>query len=403
MRSLLATLGVIVVCSAAHAQSFEKARLAWNLPWDADWVTAVCFVGNGKVAAGNNLGDILVWDLPAAAPEKVEKSDKGDKKGDKDKNPGPPPVRRLAHHTNVINRLLITPDQRWLISASNDKTIAYWDMQAEAKDAETVVLNSRAIDEAARRKQKAPPPREAKVLTQKPAQVLTGHRDWVLGLSMTRDGNTLLSGDDKGEVIVWDRAAAKEVRRWKVKGWAWAVAVSPEGQTALVSERLPLIFDSGRHSGLKLWNAQTGELKVDLAKDDKEGKEFKNIMSAAAFSPDGKHLAVGRGGELDGTNGKVFLLDPQTGKKVRELTPGHLNGLTDIAFHPDGKHVFSVGRDTVVKIWKLEDGKLVRDLGTPRGGQFKDWLHSISISPDGNWLAAGDMMGQVQVWSLGGS
>ena len=100
------------------------------------------------------------------------------------------------------------------------------------------------------------------------------------------------------------------------------------------------------------------------------------------------------------SSGKVTLLDPATGKKLRETSPGHLDGATDLAFHPDGKHIFSAGRDTLVKIWRLEDGKHVRDLGTGRGGQFKDWICAISISPDGQRLAAADMAGQVQIYAL---
>jgi hypothetical protein len=51
----------------AQPGAFDKAKPAWNLPWDADWVTAVSFVGPNRVAAGNNLGDILIWDLPRRA------------------------------------------------------------------------------------------------------------------------------------------------------------------------------------------------------------------------------------------------------------------------------------------------------------------------------------------------
>ena len=87
---------------------------------------------------------------------------------------------------------------------------------------------------------------------------------------------------------------------------------------------------------------------------------------------------------------------------MRELTPGHLYGVTDMVFHPDGKHLASGGRDTVVRIWNAADGKLVKELGKPRGGQFKDWIHAVSFSADGRWLAAADMAGAVQVWSFTG-
>lgn len=392
----LALLGLLTPAFPASAQSFDKAVLAWTLPWDADWVTSVCFVGNNKLAAGNNLGDIFVWNLPAlpatVAPPKEKEKGKGKEEGVG--GPAPLPVRRLMGHTNTINRMLITPDQRYLLSASNDHRISYWDMQSEPAETGAVILNARALSDAEAKKKKAPPALEAKVQVQKPSQVLTEHQDWVLGMSMTRDGTTLVTGDDKGEVIVWDRVAGKSVKRWKLKGWAWALAVDPEGKSALISERIPLVFDAGSRSALQLWNVQTGEVKFDMSKDIKER------MAAAAYSPDGKYLAVGRGGEAAGLNGKVMLLDPASGKILKELTPGHQDGLTDLAFHPDGKHLISAGRDTILRVWRLEDGRAIKDLGTPRGGQFKDWFHAVAISPDGRWIAAGDMAGQVHVWAV---
>jgi WD40 repeat protein len=359
----------------------EKATLAWKLPWDADWVTAVSFVGPSRVAAGNNPGQILVWDLP-----------------DDQKAPAPAPARLLVGHTNVVNRLVATPDGRWLISASNDHTIRYWDLRADAKGTETVELNARARREATDRKRKVPAAVEAKVRTQSADRVLEGHRDWVLGLSLSRDGNVLASGDDRGEIVLWDRPAGKEIRRWKTKGWVWALALSPDAKTVAASERVHLVFDQGRHTGLKIWDAAKEEVRHDLAKA--LGKE--QMTAAAAFSPDGKLVAVGRGGEVDGLNGKVTLFDPATGKKHRELTPGHLNGLTDLAFSPDGKFLYSSGRDTVVRAWNVADGKLVKELGQPRGGQFKDWICAVAVSPDGKRHACAYMAGKVHVWSLDG-
>jgi WD40 repeat protein len=229
------------------------------------------------------------------------------------------------------------------------------------------------------------------------ARVLEGHHDWVQGLALSRDGSLLVSGDDGGQVIVWDRPGGQELRRWRLKGWAYALALSPGNQQAAISERIPLVFDPGQHAGVRLWDVATGQVKRDL------GGEFKGMyLAAAAYSPDGKLLALGRGGEVDGPNGKVFLLDPAAGKKLRELAPGHQYGVTDLAFHPGGKYLASCGRDTMIRVWSAADGKLVKELGKPRGGQFKDWIHAISFSADGRWLAAADMAGAVQVWSFPG-
>ena len=40
--------------------------------------------------------------------------------------------------------------------------------------------------------------------------------EWVTGLALSRDDQLLLSGDDGGQVLVWDRAAGTELRRWQV-------------------------------------------------------------------------------------------------------------------------------------------------------------------------------------------
>ena len=73
MKRLLAIVISFVASASAHAQGspFADAKLLCTLPWDADWVTAVSFVGNDKVVAGNKLGDMLLWNLPMAIDAKL--------------------------------------------------------------------------------------------------------------------------------------------------------------------------------------------------------------------------------------------------------------------------------------------------------------------------------------------
>jgi WD40 repeat protein len=360
----------------------DRATLAWTLPWDADWVTAVTFLGpTRRLAAGNNLGQILLWDLPGKAGGQA-----------------PPPVRRLDGHTNAITHLRSTPDGRQLISASYDHTIRYWDVEAPPTGSATVPLNARTREDLVRRRaSKVPAPLEAKVQVQPAQRTLEGHKEWVQGLVLSADGKLLVSGDDGGVVIVWDRAAGKEMRRWRVKGWVYALGLAPDNKRLVVSERVPLVFDASRHAGVKLWDLTTGQLQRDLG--PAFGKEY--TASTAAFAPDGRTLAVGRGGEVDGPSGKITFVDPESGAKRFESSTGHIYGATDLVFHPDGKHLLSSGRDTLVRVWQVADGKQVKELGKQRGGQFKDWIHALALSPDGRWLAAADMAGQVEVWSLG--
>jgi WD40 repeat protein len=382
--------------AASKSVNFEKATLLWSFTWDADWVSAVSFIGDKHFAAGNNLGEILLWELPNKPEPLVEITSEKSKPADKSERPlylSPKPVRQMIGHSNIVNRLLCA-ENRWLISASNDHTVKYWDIEAKPSGMAKHVLNARTIEDINRNKnsgRKPPTPLETEVQTQAATKTIEG-REWIIGASLSQDETTLITGDDAGQVAVYDRKTGAEKKRWQVKGWAFAVAISPDLKQSLVSERYPLVFDSGRHTAVKLWDVATSTVQHDLS------KEFKDMqIASAAYSRDGKILAMGRGGEGEG---KIFLIDPSTGKKIRELSPIHQYGVTDLCFHPDGKHLASTGRDTVVRIWNIEDGKMIKELGKPRGGQFKDWFHALSFSPDGTRIAVADMAGYIHLWEF---
>lgn len=333
----------------------------FSVPWDEDAVTAVTFLGNGRLAAGNEQGRILVFDLPEGA--------------------APVPARRLDGHTNAVTALVAFGGR--LVSASYDHTLRWWDPGAAAEGKAELRLGQKM-------KKGQPPPVAVEV--QKSALASEAHGEWVRTLSL--GGDRILSGDDHGIAILWN-AEAKELRRLEVPGWLRAVALSPDGRVAATCEYAPRYV--AFPNAIRLWDLESGQAKLDLDKDFKRGSRVLG-MAAAAFSPDGKLLALGQGGETDG-NGKVFLVEAATGKKLQELS-GHQYGITHLTFSPDGKLLASSGRDTTVRLWSLPDGKLARELGKPRGGQFKDWIHAAAFSPDGRRVAAGDMAGQLHLWGV---
>jgi WD40 repeat protein len=381
-RYSLPIIALFLCARLAGAQStpFADAKVIHSLPWKSDAVTSVAFLGNDKIAAANKRGDILVWNLPASG----EKS--------------PDPVRRLVGHKGAINRLLATPDGKTLISVSNDRTVRFWDALKSDGEPGTIVLNDGivrvGVSEKVAKLPDPPPPITANVVVQKPLRELIGHKEWIWGLALSRDGKTLVTGDDSCVTIVWDVAMGMELRRWKVKQWIRALDISPDNKTVVTAENFPQLKFSETDVGVRGWDVQTGKLKFDVSNELKFG------MAAVRFSDDGKHLAICQGSiDREGAAGKVFLLDPATGKKLRELNPSHQRGATDLAFHPDGKHLLTCGRDRLVKIWRLSDGELVRDLGKAEKG-LSEAFHAISITPDGTLLAVADGGGQVVIYTL---
>lgn len=389
----------------------------WQLSFEGEWPTSIAFLGDSRhIAAGNRAGQIYVWELPENPPERTEKDESENRPADF------APVRRLDGHTNGITHLRTSPDGGMLISASLDHTIRLWDVNAAETGEVEVVLDNRARAQKARSKSKeekgqilnAP---GIAVATIPAAHVLEGHGGWVYALDISDDGERMISGDDECLSIVWDLASRKQIANWHGydRVWVRSAALSPDGKTAFTCEF------AGRRSSFdapaaqaRLWNADDGSLKVDLLKiwtpdvKDKDrqdtygysrtwGKVLKRGLVCAEFSPDGKLLAVGQGGETD--TGKIHLVDVESGEILRTIS-GHRYGACDVKFSADGKYVLSSGRDTTVRICQVSDGKEVAALGKSRGGQFKDWMHAIAISPDQRTVAAADIAGLVHVWEL---
>ncbi|MEZ6141289.1 MAG: hypothetical protein R3B84_12030 [Zavarzinella sp.] len=360
--------------------NWKSAQLKWTLTWDADWVTAVEFLTDQHVVAGNNLGQMMSWDFTNS---------------DKTGKTAPPPTRLLVGHQNSVTRIRKLPGSSTFFSSSFDHSIQTWSADSPTNGKQQITLNATAIADAEARKRngaKVPPPITAEVSLQQSVGKMTGHTDWIADFAISADGKNMLSGDDGNQVIWWDLATQKELHRWKLKGWAYAIAISPDKKTALISERIPRVFDSGSRNAVGLWEMSSGKLMKDLSPD------FKMYIASAVFSPDGKSLYLGQGGEA---NGKLFRLELEGGKKPQELSPAHQYGVTDFALDPTGKLFASAGRDTVVRIWDVASGKMLAELGKPRGGQFKDWIHAVSFSPNGQMLAAADMAGAVQIWEAG--
>jgi WD40 repeat protein len=390
-------------------------KLRYQLTFEGSWPTSIAFLGSGrKLAAGNQLGQIFVWDLPEAPPAFDPKADRNERQA-----PNVWPVRVLDGHSNEIRRLLVTPDGKSLMAASLDHTLRIWPVDGPVAGKVEVVLDpdtrQRIVKRTGKKDVLATP--GISVDKQTECAVLKGHKDWINAFGMSADGKRAISGDAASQVIVWDLAEKKQIAHWS--GHAWngivAAALSPDGQSGLVSEYRYKRDDFDIPTpALKIWNVAEGKEKLDLLKlqfpklnatDHGYGpaqvwaKFVANGMIAAAYSADGKLVAVGQGGETE--IGKAHLLDTETGKLLRDVS-AHPGGMTDLLFSADGKYLLTAGRDTTVRVCQIADGKEVAVLGAARGGQFKDWLSAVALSPDQRTIAATDIAGIVQVWELGG-
>jgi WD40 repeat protein len=114
------------------------------------------------------------------------------------------------------------------------------------------------------------------------------------------------------------------------------------------------------------------------------------IVSSVAFSPDGNRLVTG---SLDRTARVWDLNDPNAPPLV---LAGHANSVNDVAFSPDGTRVVSGAHDQKVRVWDLRTPRApLLSTTSPRPGP----VFAAAFSPDGMLVGYADYSG-VWVWNL---
>ena len=397
--------------------NFKDAKLSHQLTFEGAWPSAVAFIDDDRLVAGNRDGEIYAWDLTADPLELTEKQEKNNDLKDRPANSNP--VLKLDGHNNGITHLATADGGKTLISASLDHTIALWDTTASPSGEGEAVLDiaqrRRLIKRDGSNEEEVLSQPGIKISTQQPAHLLHAHSDWVLGCGLSANGQRLLTGDDAGASVLWDLPGRKEMRRWQAHPMDGVVstALSADGKIAFISEYRASRGSFDRPPAqAKLYSTEDGEVLVDLLvvkfPDVKErdnsygyGTKWSKWVGrgfvTSAFSPDGKVLAVGMGGEIG--DAQVHLIDVESGKEIRTVSK-HQYGVCDVQFTADGQHLLTSGRDTTLKVIQVSDGKELATLGKPRGGQFKDWFSAIAISPAGNKIAVADIGGMVNVWNV---
>ncbi|GHO77048.1 hypothetical protein KSD_48190 [Ktedonobacter sp. SOSP1-85] len=287
-------------------------------------------------------------------------------------------LRTLSGHTGSVTGCAVSSDGKWIVSASEDRTLKVWDVLTGAErctlHGHTDSVTGCAISPDGKWIVSASKDETLKVrdvLTGTKRHTLSGHTGWVTGCTFSPDGKWIVSASEDRTLKIWDAFTGAERRTLSGHtDWVNRCAISPDGKW---------IVSASEDGTLKVWDTLTGAERHALHGHNRS-------VTGCAFSPDGKWIVSA---SEDRT---LKIWDAFTGAERRTLS-GHTGWVNGCAFSPDGKWIVSASNDKKLKVWDAFTGAEQHTLSG-----HTDCVTGCAFSPDGKWIVSASEDGTLKVW-----
>jgi WD40 repeat protein len=200
----------------------------------------------------------------------------------------------------------------------------------------------------------------------------------VSALAISRDGKTCAAGTNDGAIHLWRDNGAEIIGSIASPSQVEHIEFSPDGRW-LVSTG----WDVKSNNTVRFWDVASRKKVWELP-----GQPLEVFWrNTTAFSTDGDLFAMGT------EKGEVQIWNTGQKQKVRELKEG-ANGKRAriLGFAKKNTLLFTLSQDGPVRIWDVENGKLLEKVG-------ERFSINAALSPDAGTIAYGDGK-NVKLWDI---
>jgi WD40 repeat protein len=290
-------------------------------------VTRVAFSSDGRLlATGHSDGQVALWDANTGASSNVPLQLNCD-------SADPNPLSR------GVTAITFSPDDATLAVERVDGSVQLWYRRSDR--VKTIANEERAdighFDHGALSYSssgeilvgtKGNSVKLWNVTTTKELHTLRDHDNIVTAVALAPKQNLLVSGDNSGELRMWDLDVKRTERLSAHESTVWSIGFSNDGK---------IFATSSEDHSVKLWNTKTRKVLFSC--------QHTSRVFSVAFSPDGHTLAS------SSYDGSVKLWDTATGEERFSFVGHEKQSICSVAFSPDGR-TLAGANGKVVLLWR---------------------------------------------------
>jgi len=204
-----------------------------------------------------------------------------------------------------------------------------------------------------------------------PLGSLEGHNSWICKLIFSTDGLRLYSASADQTIRIWDvgqRGCLATLRSNTDE--VYGLALSPDGTT---------LASASKDGIVAFWSALPGP-------QEESPRLIPLGRFWPAFAPDSRVLAAPRAGTIS-------LFDLATLREIEQLPAMGTDGVTAVAYSPDGTLLVSGSRSGKIRVWSCAERRLLRELDG-----HKESILMFRFRADSTRLFSVDAKGNVILW-----
>ncbi|NJD05217.1 MAG: hypothetical protein FIA97_01815, partial [Methylococcaceae bacterium] len=345
----------------------------------------------------------------------------------------------LLGHLGSVDDVAFAPNGRLAISASGDNTARVWDLASgtatRVLSGHVDSLTSAVFGPAGNLALTASVDGTARIWDVTSGDLLhelEGHRDFVDMAAFDPSGRFAVTASEDATARLWDVRSGTTAKILGGQGSRTAPQEPPEAPTAVSSPDERFLASRETDGTVRIRDLSTGAIAAELAQveegatvlavssgadalisaDDQgrgrlwqragEGWQNRDLqlgrpgrITAAAFSPDGRHAALAVTGA--GVTIANLVSDSAAGPDLKPEKP-----VAAVRFSADGLSLLTTGYDHEVGVWKSADGSLLGRFcagckSLPGHGE-RVW--TARFSPDGKELLTASRDGTARIWDL---